>query len=53
MLDGKLITPSSGYHLGADVIDYQRPFQAAGLDKSIPWYQVIGNHDQSLDGLFL
>ena len=22
------------------------PYQSAGLDKSIPWYQVIGNHDQ-------
>ena len=21
-------------------------YQAAGLDKSIPWYQTIGNHDQ-------
>ena len=46
VLDGKVITPSSGAHLGADTIDYQMPFQAAGLDKSIPWYQVIGNHDQ-------
>lgn len=46
VIDGKAITPSSGAHLGADTIDYQKPFQAAGLDKSIPWYQVIGNHDQ-------
>jgi metallophosphoesterase (TIGR03768 family) len=46
VLDGKLITPSSGAHNGADRIDYQRPYQAAGLDKSIKWYQVIGNHDQ-------
>ena len=45
-LDGKAITPSSGAHLGADTIDYQKPYQAAGLDKSIKWYQVIGNHDQ-------
>ncbi len=46
VLDGKPITPSSGAHAGAATIDYQKPFQAVGLDKSIPWYQVIGNHDQ-------
>ncbi len=46
VLDGKVITPSSGAHVGTDTIDYQRPYQAAGLDKSIPWYQVLGNHDQ-------
>jgi metallophosphoesterase (TIGR03768 family) len=46
VLDGKVITPSSGAHVGADTIDYQMPFKAVGLDKSIPWYQTIGNHDQ-------
>ena len=46
VLDGKWITPSSGAHLGADTIDYQKPYQAAGLDKSLKWYQAIGNHDQ-------
>lgn len=46
VIDGKLITPSSGANLGAASIDYQKPYQAAGLDKSIPWYQVMGNHDQ-------
>jgi len=46
VLDGKVITPSSGDHVGAGFIDYQKPYQAAGLDKSIPWYQVLGNHDQ-------
>jgi metallophosphoesterase (TIGR03768 family) len=45
VLDGKVITPSSGAHLGADTIDYQKPFKAAGLDKAIPWYQALGNHD--------
>lgn len=45
ILDGKVIRPSSGDHLGADAIDYQRPYQAVGLNKSIPWYQVLGNHD--------
>ncbi|MGA3086461.1 MAG: TIGR03768 family metallophosphoesterase, partial [Thermodesulfobacteriota bacterium] len=45
VLDGKVITPSSGAHLGADTIDYQKAYQAAGLDKTIPWYQTLGNHD--------
>ncbi len=45
ILDGKVITPSSGAHAGAGAIDYQKPFKAAGLDKTIPWYQALGNHD--------
>lgn len=45
VIDGKPIRPSSGAHLGAATVDYQMPFQAAGLNKSIPWYQVLGNHD--------
>jgi len=45
VIDGKPIRPSSGAHLGADTVDFQKPFQAAGLHRSIPWYQVLGNHD--------
>lgn len=45
VLDGRIITPSSGAHLGADTVDYQKPYKAAGLDKTIPWYQALGNHD--------
>ena len=45
VLDGKVITPSSGAHIGADTIEYQKAFKAEGLDKSIPWYQTLGNHD--------
>ncbi|MGC2779819.1 MAG: TIGR03768 family metallophosphoesterase [Bradyrhizobium sp.] len=45
VIDGKLITPSSGAHAGADTIDHQKPYQAAGLDKTISWYQALGNHD--------
>ena len=45
VLDGKVIAPSSGAHAGAATIDYQKPYQAAGLDKTIPWYQALGNHD--------
>ena len=44
VLDGKVITPCSGDHRGIDSIDYQKPFKAVGLDKSIPWYQTLGNH---------
>ncbi|NVN90301.1 MAG: TIGR03768 family metallophosphoesterase [Desulfuromonadales bacterium] len=52
IIDGKVITPSSGAHAGADRIDYQKPFQAAGLDKSIPFYQALGNHDHFMIGSF-
>ena len=52
-IDGKVITPSSGAHLGASSIDYQRPFQAGGLNRAIPWYQGIGNHDQFWMGSML
>jgi len=45
VMDGKYITPSSGTNAGAATIDYQKPFQAAGLDPAIPWYAVLGNHD--------
>jgi len=45
VIDGKVITPSSGAHLGANTIEYQKPYKAAGLDKTIPWYQTLGNHD--------
>ena len=45
IIDGKVITPSSGAHLGAKTIDYQKPYKAAGLNKGIPWYQTLGNHD--------
>lgn len=51
VMDGQYITPSSGAHDGADTIDYQKPFQAAGINRSIPWYAVIGNHDQAWMGI--
>lgn len=50
VFDGKPIRPSSGAHLGEDTVDFQRPFQAVGLNKSIPWYQVLGNHDHFFIG---
>lgn len=52
IIDGKVITPSSGNHRGAESTDYQKPFQAAGLDKTIPFYQALGNHDHFLIGSF-
>lgn len=52
VIDGKVIRPSSGAHLGAERIDHQKPYQAAGLDKSIPWYQTMGNHDHFFIGSF-
>jgi metallophosphoesterase (TIGR03768 family) len=45
VMDGQYITPSSGTNAGATTIDYQMPYQAAGLDAAIPWYAVLGNHD--------
>ena len=52
IIDGKVITPSSGDHIGASTVDYQKPFKAAGLDKSIPFYQTLGNHDHFMIGSF-
>lgn len=48
ILDGKLINPDSGKKddpIAWPLNDYQDEFKAAGLDKSIPWYQTLGNHD--------
>lgn len=48
ILDGKLINPDSGTKddpVPGPHNDYQDTYKAAGLDRSIPWYQVLGNHD--------
>lgn len=48
VLDGKNITPDSGVKddpVPGPLNDYQDNFRAAGLNSSIPWYQVLGNHD--------
>jgi metallophosphoesterase (TIGR03768 family) len=48
VLDGKKINPDSGEKddpIAGKLNDYQDEFQAAGLDKTIPWYQTMGNHD--------
>ncbi len=53
ILDGKKINPDSGKKddpIAGPGNDYQDEFQAAGLDKSIPWYATMGNHDHFLMG---
>jgi metallophosphoesterase (TIGR03768 family) len=55
VLDGKKINPDSGEKddpIQGTHNDYQDEYQAAGLDKSIPWYQAIGNHDHNWMGIF-
>jgi len=49
VLDGQNINPDSGRDddpVPGPHNDYQDPYKATGLDEDIPWYQVIGNHDQ-------
>ncbi len=55
VLDGKNINPDSG--IKDDPIpgphnDYQDEYKAVGLDKTIPWYQTLGNHDHFWAGMF-
>lgn len=48
VLDGKNIRPDSGDKddpIPGPNNDYQDEYKAAGLDKSIRWYQTLGNHD--------
>ena len=48
ILDGKNITPDSGVKddpVPGPHNDYQDEYQAAGLNKTIKWYQALGNHD--------
>ena len=51
ILDGQVITPNSDPESTAST-DYVRPFKAAGLDKSVSWYQVLGNHDHFWSGVY-
>jgi metallophosphoesterase (TIGR03768 family) len=55
VLDGKPINPDSGVKddpIAGPNNDYQDTFQAEGLDKSISWYQTLGNHDHFWKGTF-
>jgi len=49
VMDGRNINPDSGDKddpIPGPYNDYQDPYKATGLDPAIPWYQVLGNHDQ-------
>jgi metallophosphoesterase (TIGR03768 family) len=49
VFDGKTINPDSGAKddpVFGPLNDYQDIYKAAGLNKTIPWYQTLGNHDQ-------
>lgn len=55
VLDGTVITPDSGKHI--DVVpgplnDPHDPFLPWGLDKQVPWYTTVGNHDGLVNGNF-
>jgi metallophosphoesterase (TIGR03768 family) len=55
VMDGKKINPDSGKKddpIAGPLNDYQDEYQAEGLDKSIPWYQTVGNHDHNWMGLY-
>ncbi len=55
VLDGRMVNPDSGDKddpIPGPLNDYQDPYKAAGLDESIRWYQVLGNHDHFWMGLF-
>jgi len=50
VLDGKNINPDSGVKddpVPGPHNDYQDEYKAAGLNKTINWYQALGNHDHS------
>jgi len=53
VLDGKNIKPDSGIKddpVPGPSNDYQDEFKAVGLEKTIPWYQTLGNHDHIVAG---
>jgi PIN domain nuclease of toxin-antitoxin system len=50
ILDGKIINPNSDPMSQAST-DFMFPFKAAGLDKTIKWYQALGNHDHFWSGM--
>jgi 3',5'-cyclic AMP phosphodiesterase CpdA len=56
-MDGRWIVPDSGeldgpLRPGPPDLNPKLPFQAAGLDRDIPWYTVHGNHDGLCAGVF-
>jgi metallophosphoesterase (TIGR03768 family) len=56
VMDGKTINPDSGAKdnpVSGPLNDYQDVYKAAGLNRTIPWYQTLGNHDQFWLGTFV
>jgi metallophosphoesterase (TIGR03768 family) len=51
VIDGRPINPNSDPK-STSTVDYTRPYHAGGLDRSIPWYQVLGNHDHFWSGMY-
>ena len=51
VIDGRPINPNSDPK-STSTVDYARPYKAGGLDPSIPWYQVLGNHDHFWSGMY-
>lgn len=52
-LDGRNIVPDSGAKddpVPGPYNDYQDEYKAAGLNKTINWYQALGNHDHFWTG---
>jgi 3',5'-cyclic AMP phosphodiesterase CpdA len=52
-MDGKTVDPNSGAYTYTGDGNMCAPVKAAGLDSSIPWYYIIGNHDELVQGNFL
>ena len=50
LMDGGLLTPSSGQQKPGTLPDYQQPYTAEGLHSHIPWYAALGNHDHFWSG---
>lgn len=50
ILDGNSIKPNSDLRLTIPASSLST-FNATGLDKAIPWYQVLGNHDHFWSGV--
>jgi metallophosphoesterase (TIGR03768 family) len=53
VMDGRVVSPDSGVKddpIPGPGNDHQDPFQAAGFDPPIPWWQVRGNHDDLWKG---
>lgn len=55
LMDGGVVWPDSGIiddPIPGSGNDFTDPFLAAGLDPRVPWYVILGNHDQSHLGTF-